>query len=665
MATHEFQAEIRQLLDILVHNVYSSKDVFLRELLSNATDALEKVRFLTARGETVADPDLALSIDIAVTKEPEPKLVITDTGIGMTADEVRDNLGTIARSGAARFLESVKTRQETDEGSEAKSKTESSTSSSTAEPGKAGGDEAKLIGRFGIGFYSVFMVAKQVTLTTRAADPSAKPVRWTSDGLGAYEMEILEGDQPRGTKIEITLKDNEKRFAEDDLIKSTIKTHSHFIPFPVTLGGEQINHTVALWREPPTRVETEQYNEFYKLLSHDDRAPLAQLHTTTDSTVQFSALLYVPPADMLGFSAPEEEAGVQLYTRRVLIDRAAKGLLPPYLRFIRGVVESEDLPLNLSRETLQENAVISKIRKALTRRMTDRLKEIAAEDPDRYLKIWKAYGPILREAIRDYDQHERLAELLRLPSTRSENDKLIGLADYVSSLRDRQKGIYYLPVTSRAAAMRDPRGEWFRRHNLDLLFLENPIDEIVLQSLGKFKDYEILSAEQILPDDREAFKLETDSTEDGKTEASNQDFVGRLSKILESKVSKVRLTDRLSESPVMLISGEGGPSRSVQRLQKMMGLELPEQLPVMEINPRHPLVKFLAEKPSGPESDGVIAEAAEAFYQAGKLLDADVSDPQAAATAMFALLTTLTGAATAPALSTDTASSGERGASAP
>jgi molecular chaperone HtpG len=617
---HEFKAEIRQLLDILIHSVYTSKDVFLRELISNASDALEKVRFRQASGAQLASPDLPLEIRIDTHGEGDDKtLVIADTGIGMTEEEVHANIGTIAHSGATAFLEQLK---------------------------QAGQDPARqlsLIGRFGVGFYSVFMAAGKIVLTTRTAEPAGKPVRWTSEGLGSFTIETLDDDLPRGTRIEIHLKKDDERFAEADVVKRAIQRYSNFVAFPVLVAGERVNQTVALWREPASQIKPEQYSDFFKLISHEDDEPLARLHFSADAPIQFSSLLFVPAhnPEALGFG--RGEVSLHLYVKRVLIDPENKNLLPAYLRFVRGVVESDDLPLNVSRETLQENRVVMKIRDTLTRRMLDQLLELAKDKPDDYAKFWNAFGRILREGYNDYTNREKFQDLLRFNSSRhADAEGLLSLADYVAAMPAGQKAIYYLSGASREALLRDPRLELFRKRNVEVLYLVDAADEFILSQLGKYHDKPLESADQTKPEDLKDLGAAEKADEENKdTEAAVAEakpLLARCKEILGDRVLDVRVSERLVDSPACLVGDDDQMSVHMDKMMRLMqkSAELPKR--VLELNPKHPLVKNLEKMVAENPQDPLIARACEQLFEGCMLVDGYLADPHEFVERMHAIL---------------------------
>jgi molecular chaperone HtpG len=607
--SHEFKAEIRQLLEILIHSVYTSKDIFLRELISNATDALEKARFSQASGQKMHSPDVPLEIRLETKAEGDGKvLVIADTGIGMTVDEVHANIGTIAHSGATAFLEQLKTAGKTDDAK-----------------------QVSLIGRFGVGFYSVFMVAERVVLTSRSWQPDAKPVVWSSDGLGSYSLETLDSDMPRGTRIEIHLKKDDEKFAEPEVLKSAIHRYSNFVPFPILVDDQRVNQTSALWREPASQVKDEQYNEFFKLLSHDVEDPLLRIHFAADAPLQYSALLYVPSSNPESMGFGRGEVNLQLYVKRVLIDGENKTLLPEYLRFVRGVVESDDLPLNVSRETLQENRLVAKIRDGLTRRVLDELLDLAKHDVDKYDRFWRMFGRIVKEGYFDYAHREKFQNLLRFNSSRhTDAEGLVSLAAYVKEMPVGQKAIYYLTGASREALLRDPRLELFRKKKIEVLYLSDVADEFVLGSVGTYDGKPLLSADQAKPEDLKNLGPEGESKESEPEKVPELDvapLLVRFKEILGDRVLDVRPSERLVDSPACLVGDEAQASGHVEKIMRMMNknTELPRR--VLELNPNHPLIQNLARIAQANTQDPFIERACEQLFEGSMLVDGYLADP--------------------------------------
>lgn len=607
---NEFKAEIKQLLDILIHSIYTSKDIFVRELISNAADALEKVRFQQAAGAEIHGADQPLEIRIETNKD-ERLLVISDTGIGMTEEEVDENIGTIAHSGATAFLEQLKK-----DGSDKES-------------------DVNLIGKFGVGFYSVFMAADKVVLTSRSAEPAGNTVVWTSDGAGSYTVETRSDDRPRGTRIEIHLKEEDEGFADEAEVKRVITRYSNFVPFPILINDEQVNQTSALWREPAHQIKQEQYEEFYKLISHDYQEPLLRLHHSLDGAIQFSALLFVPKTnpEVMGFG--EGEVSLQLYVQRVLIDGENKDCLPKYLRFVKGVVESQDLPLNVSRETLQQNRMIAKIRDILTRKLLDQFLELAEKEPDEYKVFWKTYHRVLKEGYSDFSNREKLQDLFRFASSRkASDDDLVSLAGYVDNMPEGQAAIYYLTGPSREALDRDPRLELFRKRGIEVLYLYDMADEFVLSSLGKYKDRDLVSADHVKPEDLKLAGAQEDrdseDTKEDKSEETTSDVqpvIERFKQVLGDRVIDVRVSERLVDSPACLVGDDNQLSGHMEKMMRMMNRtdELPKR--VLEINARHSLIQRLAELTAANAEDPFVETACEHLFEGCMLLDGYLTDP--------------------------------------
>lgn len=616
---YNFKAGITQLLDILVHSVYTSKDIFIRELISNAVDALEKMRFLEVQGNAAKDPGVTLEIRIS-TEETDGKkyLTIADNGIGMTADEVRENIGTIAHSGAATFLKQLEEDKESD---------------------------LNLIGRFGIGFYAVFMAAERVTITTRSYLPEADGVVWESQGKGSYTVVPLTEDAPRGTSIRIELKVDEDRFAQKETIEDAIHKYSNFVPFPIFVDGEQKNKTKALWREQPSQVSEEDYSEFGKYITHDPEAPLMRVHVSTDMPIQFSALLFVPQTnrEMMGFG--QGDVSLQLYVKRVLIDSANKDLLPKYLRFAKGIVESEDLPLNISRETLQENRVLMKIRDVLTNKVLTQMEKMATETPQEYNTFWTSYGPILKEGYTDFQRRDRFQELVRFNTSRLEQaDELTGLAAYVERMPEDQKAIYYLTGASREALERDPRLELFRKKTIEVIYLIEAADEFVLASLGIYKDKPLQSADQVKPEDLKelggdkAADAETDDSESKPTDEKLAGLLTLFKETLGERITDAVLSERLVDSPACLVN-EDGMSGHMDRIMRLMQKEADLPKRKLEINPNHLLIRHLSELVANGDESDFTARACEQVFEGAMLIDGYLTDPHKLVERMQDILT--------------------------
>ena len=585
--THAFQAEARQLLDLMVHSLYSNKEIFLRELISNASDACDKLRF-----EALTDPALLGSDDelaIEVTVDAAARTVtVSDTGVGMSREEVIDNIGTIARSGTREFVQ------------------------------KLTGDEAhdaQLIGQFGVGFYSSFIVADRVTLTTRrAGSPEDEATRWESGGEGDYTLETA-ARPARGTDVTLHLREGEDELLDAAHLQSIAVKYSNHISIPIRMPKvrpagkpldtgdteplEQVNSASALWARPKSAITAEQYDEFYQSIAHDIEAPLAHTHVHVEGRQDYTLLLYVPRHAPFDLWDRERRHGVKLYVRRVFIMDGAKELLPGYLRFVRGVIDSNDLPLNVSREILQRSSDVEAIRNTAVKRTLARLEELADKQPETYRTVWTEFGRVLKEGIgEDPGNQDRLARLLRFASTHADTPvQSVSLADYVERMRDGQQAIYYVTADSFDAARQSPHLEVFRKKGVEVLLLHDRVDEWVVGNLPKFDDKPLQSVAQ---GDLDLGELAAGSEEaqppDEQADADLQPLAERMQKALGDRASGVRLTHRLTESPACLVSDAPGMSANLERMLRAAGQAVPNLPLVLEINPTHPIVARLKDE---------------------------------------------------------------------
>ena len=601
---YEFKAEVKKLLDILVHSLYTSREIFLRELISNASDALDKLRFESNRGTTIVDKDLPLEIKIT-NDEKNKLLIVSDTGIGMNRDELITNIGTIAKSGTEEFLKIL---------SESKA------------------DATNLIGKFGIGFYSVFMVAKEVVIKTKSFRPEDEAVQWKSDGLGEYEITTLEEKIPRGTRIEIYLKDDAAEFAEKWRLESIIKKHSNFISYPIYIGNERINTISAIWREPKSSITKEQYNEFYKFLTYDSEEPADVIHKSIDAPIQFNALLFIPKKSSEYFWIDRENYGLDLYVRRVLIQHKNKDLLPEYLSFVKGVVDSEDLPLNISRETLQENIIFNKIASSVTTTVLTYLIEKAKNDREGYNKFWKEHGKVFKLGYTDFSNKDKYIELLRFNSSKcKDEEELISLEDYVSRKLNNQKEIYYASGVNRNAIDSDPHMEVFKNKNLEVLYLYDPVDELILTSLGKYKEYDFKSIETVDTKKLEEFKSVTETKKEVE-ELSSDDkkhfssLLAKMKKILGDKVEDVIESKRLVDSAACLVLKDNELTNTMQKILRITNKNLAPQKKILEVNPDNILIRNLIKIFKSDSNDEFIKTATEQLYDLAQLNDSDLED---------------------------------------
>ncbi|MEG6504947.1 molecular chaperone HtpG [Nitratidesulfovibrio sp. 1201_IL3209] len=664
--THEFRTEVQKLLHIITHSLYTNREIFLRELVSNASDALDKLRFFQSRGDTVAAPDLPLDIAISVDKDARI-LRIADTGVGMTRQELIDNLGTIARSGSERFMaehgieqglngtpRSDAANADGDADGEAASASAASAASPASPASSAPTDAASIIGRFGVGFYSVFMVADKVRVTSRSCQPGAAAHVWESDGSGSFSVSGVDGGSgadggngagapARGTVIEAHIKEDASEFLERHRLESIVRKHSNFLPFPIMVEGERVNTTPALWREPKFSVTPQQYEDFYKYLTFDAAAPLETIHVSVDAPVQFTALLFVPPRGQELFGMGRDRWGLDLYVRRVLIQRENKDLLPEYLGFVKGVVDTEDLPLNISRETLQENVVIRKIGQTVTRQVLGHLEKLAAAGADRYAEFWRSHGKVFKLGHTDWTNREKFAGLLRCNTSHHDDARgLSSLDDYIGRAREGQKDIWYISAPNREAARLNPHLEIFRKKGLEVLFLYEPIDEFVMDALGSYKDFALKAVEHADAATLDAFPTVEERKEAeplAESDAAAFDaLLARMKELLGDKVTEVRVSHRLSDSPACLVSPDGTVTSSMEKLLKVMQRD--ESIPkkVLEVNRDHPILRNLLRIHKADPADPMVENATLQLFEASLLLEGYLADPHALVGRLYGLL---------------------------
>src|SRR6202034_2974771 len=557
----EFQAETKQVLRLVIHSRYSHKEIFLRELISNASDACEKLRF-----EAIAKPELLGSDALSITLTPDTDagtLSIKDNGIGMSEAEIIDNLGTIARSGTKKFLETLS-------GDSAK--------------------DAQLIGQFGVGFYSAFIVADKVTVLTKRSDSPG--VRWESDGEGQYEIQAADKTD-RGTEVILHLRDEDKEFLEPARLRQLVRKYSDHLSIPIVLKAgeteETLNQAKAFWTRSKSELKDEDYQAFYKHISHDNEDARVWAHNKVEGNIEYTSLLYLPKHAPFDLFDREQKGGIQLYVKRVFIMDKAAELLPPYLRFMRGLVDSSDLPLNVSRELLQNNRTVEKIKAALVKRTLDLLEDLAANKPEEYAEFWKTFGTVLKEGIIDDPGNKvRIAKLLRFHSTAESGDAPnVTLDAYVSRMKADQKAIYYLTADTLAAARNSPHLEGFRAKGMEVLLLTDRIDEWVAGHLHEFEGKPLASVASAAADVASAIE----TPEKAAAESAFKDTLDRLGKSLAGKIASAQVSARLTDSPAVLIAGEFGLSLRMGRILKQAGQNNPfAALPILELNPKHPLV---------------------------------------------------------------------------
>ncbi len=570
-----FQTEVRQLLKLMIHSLYSNKEIFLRELISNASDACDKLRFEALSDDALYEEDGDLKIQVEFDKEART-LTVRDNGIGMSREEVMENIGTIAKSGTRQFFESLT-------GDQAK--------------------DAQLIGQFGVGFYSSFIVADRVTVETRRAGMGPEHgVRWSSDGEGEYTIETIERPA-RGTEVILHLREGEDEFLDDFRLRGIIRKYSDHISLPIEMPKpgaegewEQVNSASALWTRPKSEISQEEYDEFYKHVAHDFEPPLAHIHTKVEGNNAYTTLFYIPRHAPFDLFDREKRHGIKLYVKRVFIMDDAEQLMPAYLRFIRGVVDSDDLPLNVSREILQRNRHIDTIRAASVKKILGLLEQMAKNEPEKYAEFWSTFGAVLKEGIvEDTANRERIARLLRFASIQGGEERAnVSLEEYLGRMKEGQEKIYYITADSLAAAKSSPHLEIFLKKGVEVLLMGERVDEWMMSYLTEFEGKPFQS---IAKGDLDLGQLD-DAEEKKHAEEVEQDYkalVERMEKVLGEKVKAVRVSHRLTRSPSCLVVEEHDMALSMQKLLKQAGHDIPASKPTLEINPDHPLVAHLKE----------------------------------------------------------------------
>ena len=610
MAKHRFKTEVSQLLDLIIHSLYSHQEIFLRELVSNASDALDKLRYLTLTDEDFKGVPFTPRVDISFDSDSKPKtLTVADSGIGMSADELRDNLGTIARSGTKRFLDAMQ---------------------ENAKEGAPG--DANLIGQFGVGFYSSFMVADRVeVLSLRAGEEQAQ--RWVSSGSGSYEITPAER-AGAGTTVTLQLNEAGAEFASRWQIESLVKKYSNHIPYPIHLHytetsddkkearSEQINAASALWKRPKSELSESDYFEFYRSLAHDDEDPLHYVHTHAEGTQEYTTLFFVPKKAPPDLYHADYRPAVKLYVKRVFVTDDDKELLPTWLRFVRGVIDSEDLPLNVSRELLQKNRLLTSIRNASVKKLLSEFEGLT-NNPELYTSFVTEFGRPLKEGLyQDFANRETLLELVRFRTTA--HDGLTSLKEYVGRMQSEQKAIYYITGERGANLRHSPLLEMYRKQDLEVLLMDDEIDAFVIPTIGTYQEHELKSVNR------------SDTADDLKTDVSKErarkiePLLKRIKEVLGDQVKEVKASARLSDSPSCIVADENDPTVSMQHVLRALGQEADQFRPVLEINPEHPIVAKLEALAENGAEDGLLEDASRLLLEQALLIEgAQLGDPVA------------------------------------
>ena len=576
--THEFQTEVSQLLNLMIHSLYSNKEIFLRELVSNASDAIDKLKFESLSNEKLLEGKQEPSIHIDVDKD-SGTITIRDNGIGMTQDEVMENIGTIANSGTRKYLESLDKNQTQD---------------------------SNLIGQFGVGFYSAFIVSNTVTLLSRkAGDDKANGTKWTSKGKGEYSIETVELED-YGTTVILDVKKAESEFLDGFRLRGIVSKYSDHITVPIMMVKpseedeteivyETINKATAFWMQDKKELSQSDYDEFYKSLTYDFDGPLTQIHNRVEGKLDYTSLLYIPKKAPFDMWEPKRKGGVKLYAKRVFIMEGNEELLPQYLRFIKGVIDTADLSLNVSREILQGSKVVDTIKKASVKRILSELEKMSKNKPEDYAAFWSEFGMVIKEGVvEDFANKDKISNLLRFSSTATDSsDQTVSLKDYIGRMNKDQKNIYYVTADNYDAAKGSPHLEIFKQKDIEVLLLSDRVDEWLVANFGEFEE---LSLKSIAKGDLDDLDSKEDKKKKEKTVKDYEKVISKAQEILDNQVKEVKVSSRLSESPSCLVADENELGGNMERIMKSLGQDVPETKPILEINPNHPLVMKLKTK---------------------------------------------------------------------
>jgi molecular chaperone HtpG len=592
MTSFEFQTEVQQLLHILVHSLYKEREIFLRELISNAADALSRIQFVMLTDRDVLNPEAELEIHIDVDEENKT-LTVSDSGIGMTREELIENLGTIAHSGAAAFLKALEQDQRT---------------------------SIEQIGQFGVGFYSSFMVAQEIAVVSRSYRPDSQAFAWKSTGSGTFTVEPAEREQ-RGTSVQIKLKEDADEFLKSLRLEGIVKRYSDFVPFPIYVGEDVVNQKTALWRQSPREVTEEQYEEFYRHVTHDYGKPMLHTHLSVDSPIQVFSILYVPSHKDYSLLAFRSDHGLRLYSKKVLIQEHNKELLPNYMRFVEGVVDSDDLPLNVSREVVQTNRVVRTVRKNLVRKLAGALEDMAKEKPAEYAAFWREFGVFIKEGIStEPGDRDRLVDLLRFHSSKSGADELVSLREYIDRMAEGQEEIYYAFGDDLGAIAQSPHLDPFQARDIEVLYLTETIDSFMVMGLPEYDGKKLRNV------DDASLELPGEEGEEGEAEEETDDgsfdiLLERFRNVLGDRVTEVRASKHLTDSPCRLVNPANVPGSEMHRVYRLLNEEFQVPKKIMEVNLRHALIRNLSALIERAPQDALIDQCIEQLYENDLLIE--------------------------------------------
>lgn len=606
---HEYKAEMKQLLHLIVHSLYTHPEVFVRELISNASDAMNKARFRSMTDVAMLDRDAPLEMRITTDAETQT-FTIEDAGIGMTKDDLLSKLGTVASSGTLEFIKQMKEQNTTLDGN--------------------------MIGQFGVGFYAVFMVADDVVVETRHADSDSIGLRWQSDGKGSFTIEECD-KQTRGTRITFRLKDEAKEFSEEYRLQSLIQKYSNFVDFPILLNGKKANNVRALWQAPKDSITTDEAHEFYKFISGDFQNPLGYTHLSIEGSVNFKALVFIPETPLLRPFSTDNDKSLHLYTNKVLIQENCKELLPDYLRFMRGVVDTEDLPLNVSREITQSSPQMTKIRNVITGKILSLLEEWASNDIPRYEKFYRAAGSMFKIGINsDFANRDKITNLLRFETSTTDAGSLVSLKDYVSRMKPEQNEIYFLSGEHRDTMLNSPNMEYFRKHGIEVLLLTDPIDIVVVPSVPSFEGKMLVSIDKA--------NVQVNDTSNTSDSTQNQDLpiLALFKEVLGDNVEDVVPSKRLVDSAVTLVVGKEGLDMQMEKMMKMLDKDFKGGRKVLEVNVEHPLIKNLAKMQLADAGSPSLRLYILHLYESALLIEGNMTSPASFVRRMTEIMTTAT-----------------------
>lgn len=591
----EYKAEMKQLLHLIIHSLYTNPEVFLRELVSNASDALNKIRFRRVTDSNIFQPEADLKIKITLDKDNN-LFSIEDSGIGMTKEELINNIGTVASSGTLQFLKSLQESKQSLDGN--------------------------LIGQFGVGFYSVFMVTDKITVETHSANPDAKAYKWESEGENTFTIEEIEKEN-RGTKIYFQLKDDYKDFLEPNRVKAVLKKYSNFVDFPIFVGEEEVNTVSALWHKKKEDLKEEEVNEFYKFISNDFQNPLCYIHFSIEGNINFKALLFIPASAPMSLFKETYEKSVQLYSNKVFIQDDHKDLIPDYLRFLKGVIDTEDLPLNVSREVTQNSPVVAKIRSVVINKVLSFLEDLATNDQEKYKTFYKNFGSLFKTGLNsDFANKKRILELLRFESSELPKGETTSLFSYVTRMKTDQKEIYYVMGDHRDLIEKNPNLEYFKKKGIEVLFMTDPVDFFTIPYVADFDGKPLKSTDKAEID----FSADKDDTKQ-LDETQKGSIINTFKDVLKDKVEDVKESKRLVDSPVTLVVGKSGFDPQMEKMMQMIDKTYTNSKKILEINLNHKLIRNIIDLKAKNDSDELVNNLINQLYEGVLLMEGQLKSP--------------------------------------